>query len=50
VIPAQRSTELQQLKWTGAVYNFHIVCVANVKVKVKQSNYRPGEALRVPGG
>jgi hypothetical protein len=28
----------------------HISGVVKVKIKVKQSHYRPGQALRVPGG
>jgi hypothetical protein len=47
-----RSTHYQKPLFLKILYKFclrHLVLLIHCKVKVKQSHYRPGQALRVPG-
>jgi hypothetical protein len=40
----------RSIYYIGTVMWIKSIMLCNVKVKVKQSHYRPGQALRVPGG
>ena len=44
------STALALLSFYCSTHGGNRHSTKNVKVKLKQSHYRPGEALRVPGG